>query len=310
MSYPVPATFRPLPDALVGGFLGGGYQPRTRKRYEAALARWAEWCREHDLVMLDARRTDIEAFALQLEGRGMAANTRRATLTAVTGLYRFAFEERWIPADPGAGVRRPARVRASSAVWLTADEARRMGETAMRDPDPRTDALFSLFLLTGIRACEGLGADVTDLSDYGDARTLTVTRKGVGGEIYAQRLRLADRTCRALDRMLGARGSGPLFLSERRRRLDDDAANRLLKRLARDAGVDKNVTMHSLRYTFATLCLDAGVPERDIMASANWRSTAMLRQYDQQRAGVDRHAGLALDAWLSGDGGDRGSMAS
>lgn len=292
--------YEPLPDRLIVEWLGGGYAPRTVKRYRAALESWTAWCQERELSMLHATRPDIEAFSKHLE-TAASPNYRYSTLSAIRSLYRYAHEEGWTPDDPGALVRMPARPRYSTGTWLTKDEARRMMEAAKRDPDPRAGAFYTLLLLTGIRMAEALALDVSDLEEHGDMHTITVVRKRAGGELYEQRLRLPDAAYDAIRRMLGTRSEGALFLNLTGRRLDDDAANRLLKRLAVSAGVGKTITAHSLRRTFCTLSLDAGVSPRDIMASANWHSAQMLQRYDCERAAVDRQAGVRLSEWLDAD---------
>ncbi|MBT1161243.1 tyrosine-type recombinase/integrase [Bifidobacterium sp. SO1] len=250
--------------------------------------------------MLYVTRPDIEAFSKHLEATA-SPNYRYSTLSAVRSLYRYAHEEGWIPDDPGALVRMPARPRYSTGTWLTKDEARRMMDAAARDPDPRAGAFYMMLLLTGIRMAEALALDVTDIEEHGDVRTVTVARKRAGGELCEQKLRLPNAAYDAIRRMLGTRSEGALFLSLTSRRLDDDAANRLLKRLAAESGIDKTITAHSLRRTFCTLSLDAGVSPRDIMASANWHSARMLQRYDCERAAVDRQAGVRLSEWLDAD---------
>lgn len=248
--------------------------------------------------MLAVRRPDLEEFSASLESSGASVRGRYSTLCALRGLYRYAWEEQWIPDDPAAKVRLPTRMSHSTGTWVTADEARRMTVLAERDPDPRVAALFLLLLLTGLRVGEALGADVPELEQYGEATTLRVTRKAAGGEICRQRIRIPGRALDAIRRMLGRRDDGPLFLSVTGRRMDDDAANRLIKRLAANAGVPKAITAHSLRRSFCTLSLDAGVPVRDVMASANWRHADMVWYYDRERASVDRQAGDKLSKWL------------
>ncbi|QAY33888.1 hypothetical protein ESN35_06675 [Bifidobacterium pullorum subsp. gallinarum] len=62
-----------------------------------------------------------------------------------------------------------------------------------------------------------------------------------------------------------------------------------------------------MRRTFVTLARNAGIPDRDIMASGGWSSVAMLDRYDRERASVERHAGIALSAWLE-DAGSANNM--
>lgn len=287
-----------LPERLISDWLAGGYRPRTVKRYTASITAWQFWCQANDIDPMSATRPDIERYATQLEQAGQPATTRYASLCAIRGLYRFAHEEGWTPSDPGAHVRMPARPRESNGVWLTADEARHMGETADRHPDPRAGAVYWTLLLTGIRNMELVNTNVTDLEDYGETRTLRVTRKTVAHETYTQRIQLPGHSDTAIRRMLGTRDSGPLFLSNTGNRISQDGVNRLLRNLTSRTGISKHVTAHAMRRTFATLALDAGVPPRDIMASGNWTAEQMLRFYDRERAAVDRHAGISLAAWL------------
>ena len=88
-------------------------------------------------------------------------------------------------------------------------------------------------------------------------RTLIITRKG--GKIVT--IPLAPRTARAIDTCVGEREEGPMFLNwDNTRRLDRHAATRIVRRLAKGAGIEKRVTPHSLRHSFITAALDAGVP--------------------------------------------------
>jgi integrase/recombinase XerD len=80
---------------------------------------------------------------------------------------------------------------------------------------------------------------------------------------------LAPRTARALDFYLGERTVGPIFLGATGGRMDRYAADRTAKRLARRAGITKRISPHSLRHSFITAALDAGVPLRDVQEAAS-----------------------------------------
>ena len=47
-------------------------------------------------------------------------------------------------------------------------------------------------------------------------------------------------------------------------RLDRHGAGRIVRKVARRAGITKAVTPHTLRHAFITAALDAGVPPRDV----------------------------------------------
>ncbi len=81
---------------------------------------------------------------------------------------------------------------------------------------------------------------------------------------------LAPRTARAVDLCVGERQEGPLLLNhDGTRRLDRHAATRIVKRLARRGGIDKKISPHSLRHSFITAALDAGVALRDVQEAAS-----------------------------------------
>jgi site-specific recombinase XerD len=300
MTYPNPkqSTTRRLPEQLVIEYLGGGFSPRTTKRYRAGLRSWTLWCSRRKLDPLAATRLDIEAWTESLRHL-LASSSLRSDVTAVCGCYRFAFETGWMPYDASAGVRRPAKETSGTGTWITREESQRMMDLAESDPDPRVAAIMETYFLLGVRMSEGLDADAADLRIWDEEReTLTITRKTVGGIKEKQQLAIPARLSDSLHRMLGTRRSGPLFLSYTGKRLDADAANRIIDRLATKAGVDRRITAHSLRRSFATLSRDAEIPDRDIMASGGWHSTGMLDHYDMKRRSIERHAGITLSDWI------------
>ncbi|MGH8923825.1 MAG: tyrosine-type recombinase/integrase [Acidimicrobiia bacterium] len=77
-------------------------------------------------------------------------------------------------------------------------------------------------------------------------------------------------TARSIDMCVGERGQGPILLNrEANARLDRHAATRIVKRLARQAGIPKKISPHSLRHSFITAALDAGVALCDAQEAAS-----------------------------------------
>jgi integrase len=71
-----------------------------------------------------------------------------------------------------------------------------------------------------------------------------------------------------------------------------------VRRLCRKIGVTKRITPHSLRHSFVTMALDAGVPERDIIDSTGHADSSMIRFYDRNRGGIERNATHAVAAFI------------
>ncbi|HUZ51242.1 MAG TPA: tyrosine-type recombinase/integrase, partial [Streptosporangiaceae bacterium] len=157
-------------------------------------------------------------------------------------------------------------------------------------------ALISLLALNGLRVSEATGADIEAMGIERGHRTLVITRKG--GKVVT--VPLAPRTARAIDLAIGERCEGPVFLAGNGRRLDRHGAGRIVRRVARRAGIAKRVGPHTLRHAFITAALDAGVPLRDVQEAASHADPRTTMRYDRARASLDRHATYIVAAYIAG----------
>ena len=66
-------------------------------------------------------------------------------------------------------------------------------------------------------------------------------------------------TARTLDLAIGERLEGPIFRRADGERMDRHCAGRIVRRLAKRAGLDKQISPHTLPHAFITAALDAGV---------------------------------------------------
>jgi integrase/recombinase XerD len=291
---PVPPVFTTAERLALAGFLAG-YSGLTRQAYELDLRQFASWCRQHGLPLFQARRPDIECFARDLEARGRARATVTRRLCTIAGFYRYAVEEELLEHSPAAHVRRPRLDYESHATGLDRNELGALLVAAGLGP-PGEHALISLLALNGLRVSEATGADIEALGLERGHRTLVITRKG--GKVVT--IPLAPRTARAIDLAIGERCQGPVFLAPDGRRLDRHGAGRIVRRVARRAGIAKNVGPHTLRHAFITAALDAGVPLRDVQEAASHADPRTTMRYDRARASLDRHATYIVAAYVAG----------
>jgi integrase/recombinase XerD len=280
---------------MVGAFLAG-YGEVTRAAYALDLRQWMEWCRANDLPVLEVRRAHIELFARSLEERGRARSTVARRLSTISGFYRYCVEEQLLAASPAAHVRRPRLDYESHAVGLDRNELGvflvQAGLSGGRD-----HALACLLALNGLRVSEALNANVEDLGLQRGHRTLTITRKG--GKVVT--IPLAPRTARAIDLYVGERSQGPILMNhDQTRRLDRHAATRIVKRLAKHGGIAKKISPHSLRHSFITAALDAGVALRDVQEAASHADPRTTMRYDRARQSLDRHATYIVATFVAG----------
>jgi integrase len=156
--------------------------------------------------------------------------------------------------------------------------------------------LVSLLALNGLRVSEATGADIDRIGLERGHRTLTILRKG--GKIVT--IPLAPRTARAIDLAIGERLDGPIFLGSDGKRLDRDAAGRIVRRVARRAGITKKVGPHTLRHAFITAVSTLAVPLRDVQEAASHADPRTTMRYDRARVSLDRHATYIVAAFLAG----------
>jgi integrase/recombinase XerD len=292
---PVAPVFTNTERLALAGFLAG-YSGLTREAYELDLRQYATWCHQHHLRLFQARRADIECFARDLEKPRPGPGHHHPAAITIAGFYRYAVEEDLLDHSPAAHVRRPRVDYESHATGLDRNE---LGALLVASGlgSPAEHALISLLALNGLRVSEATGANIEALGVERGHRTLVITRKG--GKVVA--IPLAPRTARAIDLALGERVEGPIFVTSDGQRLDRHGAARVVRRVARRAGITKPVGPHTLRHAFITATsFDAGVPLRDVQEAASHADPRTTMRYDRARGSLDRHATYIVAAYLAG----------
>jgi site-specific recombinase XerD len=288
-----PASPITTADDLAAAFLAG-YGTATSEAYARDLRRWGRWLASIGVDVLAAHRVHVEAWLRDQESTGTAAATMARRLAALSGFYAYAADEGLVTKSPVARVRRPRVSDESPRFGLDRDELRAVLDAAEAS-SARDAALVALLALNGLRISEALAADVTDLGSERGHRTLRVVGKGQ----KVATVPLAPRTATAVDVLVGDRAAGPLFQTRTGRRLDRHAAHKVVRRLARAAGITKPVSAHSFRHAAVTLALDAGVSLRDVQDLARHADPRTTRRYDRARNSLDRHATYALAGFVA-----------
>lgn len=287
----------------------------TRAAYRRDIAGWLAWCVSRDLDPLRATFLDVNAYARALEstvdavsGRPSAPATVARKLSALSSWYTFLVKLGVLAANPVAGADRPRVSRDhSSTVGLTPQEVDALLAAAEADTGPmavRNRAVVTLLADLGLRVGELLSLDVTDLGQEQGHRTIRFV--GKGGR--ARRRALTPGAIRALDAYLMARATaegispeqltGPLFVTASGARLDRHAVFRLVRRLARTAGIPAwaRLSPHSLRHAFATSARAEGVPLEDVQDAMGHADPRTTRRYDRDRHNLDRDPAYAISA--------------
>jgi integrase/recombinase XerD len=269
--------------------------PHTLRAYGRSMTDFCSWLDARGMDLLTVKRPIIDGYRHTLAG---SPATVAAKLAALSSFYRYA-----VSADVIAGgnpvelVKRP-KVDAdhSDTQGLSKDQARALLAAARAD-GPRSHALVSLLLFTGIRLSEALNASATDYGHDTGHRTLSIRRKGgKDGKVAAP-----APAVEALNAYLGTTGRElvagtagaalPLFTTATGKGWASSEAFRTVQRLARVAGIEGKISPHSLRHTFATLALDAGTALHDLQDSMGHADPRTTRRYDRARGTLAKAAG-------------------
>jgi integrase/recombinase XerD len=267
-------AFSEAEKRALAGFLAG-YSGMTREAYTLDLRQFTAWCHRRHLALFAARRADIELFARDLEAAGRARATITRRLSTIAGMYRDAVKK----TSSTTPRRCTSGGRGSTTVpcWRAGPNEVGALLVAAGLGSPAEHALISLFALNGLRVSEATGADVEDLGTERGHRTLAITRKGGKKAVIP----LAPRSARAIDLAIGERCAGPIFTTPAGQRLDRHGAGRIVRRVARRAGLAKKIGPHTLRHAFITAALDAGVPLRDVQEAASHADPRTTMRYNR-----------------------------
>jgi site-specific recombinase XerD len=268
--------------------------PHTLRAYSRSMAGYCSWLDARGLDLLSVKRPIVDGYRHSLTG---APATVAAKLAALSSFYRYAVSADVIAGNPAELVRRP-RVDPdhSDTQGLSKDQAKALLAAARAD-GPRSHALASLLLFTGIRLSEALNTSTTDYGHDTGHRTLRIRRKGgkdAKVAVPAPAVEALDAYLETTGRevVFGTAGGGlPLFTTATGKRWNPSEAFRTVQRLAKAAELEGQISPHSLRHAFATIALDAGTTLHDLQDSMGHADPRTTRRYDRARQTLAKAAG-------------------
>lgn len=294
---------------LAAAFLLSCRSEHTRRGYGSDLRAFYGWCALHDLDPLGLRRVHLDAYVRHLQqphpvsGRVLAPRSVARAVSALNGLYTYAVTEGVLDRSPAAALRPPKVVSDSQATGLDRGELQALLREAAA-AGARAEALLTLLVHNGLRIGEALKLNVEDLGSERGHRIVRLGRKG--GRIALAPL--AAPTVHALQSYLAGRETGPIFITRTGRRMDEPAAWRLVRRLARQAelAAADHTNPHAMRHSFITAALEAGDPLHVVQDAAGHADPRQTQGYNRARHNLDRHSTYSVAAFLAdGSSGPR-----
>ena len=264
-----------------------GVSANTLSNYRRDVERYLDWLEETGKTDLgEVASTDLEDYVADLrrgsEGRkGLAASSASRALVVARGLHKFAVSEGVIAVDVAAGVS-PPKLGEKLPDTLSIEEVGKLLDACPAETPTqlRDKALLEVLYATGARISEVLALVVDDIAETRDF--IKVTGKGdkqrvvpVGGaaqralEAYLVRGRPA----------LSSGKSHAVFLNKRGGALSRQSSWTIIKDAASRAGLDKEISPHTMRHSFATHLLEGGADVRTVQELLGHASVTTTQIY-------------------------------
>ncbi|MBS0613194.1 MAG: site-specific tyrosine recombinase XerD [Proteobacteria bacterium] len=242
-----------------------GLSANTLAAYKADLTALGRWLEDHDSALLKATRTEILGFiAARVEGGSRPRSTARQ-LSSFRRFFRYVIREGLMTEDPTAQIAMPKIGRSLPKSLTEAEVDALLEAPSVNDPLGHRDrTMLEVLYATGLRVSELVNLKHTQINF--NQGVLRVLGKGNRerliplGEEAMRWLRQFMQSSRV--EILLERQTDYLFPTRRGDRMTRQAFWHIIKRYAKKAAVEKELSPHTLRHAFATHLLNHGADLR------------------------------------------------
>ena len=282
----------PRLNDLVLDFLGyleveRGLSRNTLEAYRSDLQQFGEFITRRGLSPMGLAPGQLAEFISELAaGRGgrraCAPATLQRKVACLRSFYRYLRREQLIDHDPARELRAP-RLPARLPHVLSRDEILRLlsqprgsSPTAVRDR-----AVLETMYACGLRASEAVGLELADLDL--ELGVLRARGKGNKERIVPVGSQAIDRLRTYLEvarpKLVGLSDETHLFVNRRGTTLSRQGLYKIVQRHARSAGLERRMSPHTLRHTFATHLLAGGCDLRSLQEMLGHADIATTQIY-------------------------------
>ena len=255
----------PIDRFLDAVWMERGLSPNTLAAYRADLTALDRWLDEHSGDLVHAQRGDILSFMASRVQAGARPRSTARQLSSFRRFYRYLVREGALREDPTAQIAMP-KVGRSLPKSLREEEVEALlAAPAVSDPLGHRDrTMLEVLYATGLRVSElvnctlaqvNLNQGVLRIVGKGDRERLIPL--GEEAVQWVQHFLQGPRVEILLERQ-----TDYLFPTRRGDRMTRQAFWHIIKRYARKAGIERELSPHTLRHAFATHLLNHGADLR------------------------------------------------
>jgi len=259
-----------------------GLSKATLEAYSGDVLRFTEFLKKKKRSLEEVRPLDLLDYLASLQKSGLNVRSRSRAQVTLRQLYRYLVEEEIVAADPTETLEMPKLGR-KLPQWLSVEEM----EALLNAPDltlpigVRDRAMIELLYAAGLRVSELTGLKLTQLHltegyllAFGKGSKERLVPIGRSAVEWIRKYLAGPR-----DSLLKGKKLTHLFISQKRSPLTRQQAWNLIKRYARQAGITKRLSPHTLRHSFATHLLERGADLRAVQTLLGHSDIATTQIY-------------------------------
>jgi integrase/recombinase XerD len=236
----------------------------------------------------EVETSDLRRYLLQLKDLGLAPTSIARNLSALRTYFGFLIAENLVVSDPSERVEPPKGWRTLPSVLSVEEIDRLLTTPDLSEPLAWRDrAILEFAYASGVRVSELVGLEIRHLvldggyaTVYGKGskeRLVPIGRRAVGAlSIYLRETR---------PRLERGKGQGRVFLNARGRPLSRVGVWKILRAHVEHAGIEKHVSPHTLRHSFATHLLEGGADlaaVQEMLGHADISTTQIYTHIDRR----------------------------
>ena len=266
-----------------------GLAGNTVQSYRYDLTHFTGYLAKGEISFEEVSQETILDYFNELREQGDTARTQSRYLAAIRCFYRYLLQEHVILVDPTANLESPKlekhlpRILSVKEIDLLLGQAKSGTVAGLRDR-----AMLELMYATGMRVSELVGLNTDQLNlDRGFVRCLGKGSKEriiPIGEIAVQYNR--EYLNRGWVKLRKNTWEKAIFLNLHGKRLTRQGFWKILKEYAKRGGIQKEITPHVLRHSFATHLLENGADLRvvqEMLGHADVTTTQIYTHLSQRK---------------------------
>lgn len=245
-----------------------GLAGNTITSYERDLKSYLQYINKVERIPITAvTRVHIIHFLHLLKDQNKSAKTIARYIASIRSFHQFLLRERVAESDPSVHIETPKLERKLPNV-LSIVEVEALLEVKDRSAyGLRNKAMLELLYATGLRVSELINLNLPDVHlTMGFVRCLGKGNKEriipLGGIATEAIITYIERGRNEL--ASNKKSTDALFLNHHGERLSRQGCWKILKKLAKEANIQKDLTPHTLRHSFATHLLENGADLRAV----------------------------------------------